>query len=146
MSITQIPPRDPVSSPPPATRPDGSEFYEARHWESAYRQFDADSVPHLLVTLQDDLARSRRREAIWLSIIVHLALVILIVNEPRLVRLLPRRAVVLVSPNDMTREKELTYLELPPDVRSSRRDRTRTSFPIKIALRPPRARSSTRRN
>jgi outer membrane biosynthesis protein TonB len=117
MSTTQIPPRDPVSTPPPpATRPEGSEFYEARNWESAYRQFDADSVPHLLVTLQDDLARSRRREAIWLSIIVHLALVILIVNEPRLVRLLPRRAVVLVSPNDMTREKELTYLELPPDV------------------------------
>jgi TonB family protein len=116
MSTTQIPPKDPLSSPSPVTRPDVGEFYEARHWETAYRQFDADSVPHLLVTLQDDLARSRRREAIWLSIIVHLALVILIINAPRLERLLPRRAVVLVSPNDMTKQKELTYLELPPDV------------------------------
>ena len=83
MSITNTPVGDPALAPRPTPRPDGSDLYEARHWESAYREFDADDVPHLLVQLQDDLARSRRREAIWLSVIFHLAVVILIVNEPR---------------------------------------------------------------
>jgi len=94
-------------------------MYEPRHWESAYRDFDADNVPKLLIQLQDDLSRSRRREAAWISIIVHLVLIILVVNEARFEMLLgkwlPRRAVVVVSPGDLSRQKELTYLELPPD-------------------------------
>ena len=94
-------------------------MYEARHWESAYRDFNADNVPKLLIQLQDDLARSRRREAAWISIIVHLVLIILIWNEARLEtffgKWLPRRAVVVVSPGELQRQKELTYLELPPD-------------------------------
>ena len=84
MAITQIPLKDPAPPSSPTQRPEGSDFYEAHRWESAYRDFDADSVPHLLIQLQDDLARSRRREAAWLSIIVHLALILLVINEPRL--------------------------------------------------------------
>jgi outer membrane biosynthesis protein TonB len=113
MPTTNTPVGDPALAPRPTPRPDGGDLYEASHWESAYREFDADDVPHLLVQLQDDLARSRRREAIWLSVIFHLAVVILIVNEPRLERLLPHRT-VLVASNRMD-QKELTYLELPPD-------------------------------
>src|SRR5437660_7719042 len=119
MPITQIPLRDPVPPSHPAPRPDGGDMYEPRHWESAYRDFDADNVPKLLIQLQDDLSRSRRREAAWISIIVHLVLIILVVNEARFEMLLgkwlPRRAVVVVSPADLSRQKELTYLELPPD-------------------------------
>jgi len=119
MPITQIPLRDPVPPSHPAPRPDGGDMYEPRHWESAYRDFDADNVPKLLIQLQDDLSRSRRREAAWISIIVHLVLIILVVNEARFEMLLgkwlPRRAVVVVSPGDLSRQKELTYLELPPD-------------------------------
>ncbi len=117
MSITQIPPKGPLPSPSPAARPDGSELYEPQRWESAYRKFDADNVPHLLIQLQDDLARSRKREAVWLSVIFHLLVVILVVNEAKLEKYLPRHAVIVVSPNDWTRQKELTYLELPPDFR-----------------------------
>src|SRR5438105_11840321 len=117
MPITQIPLQDPP--PPSHPRPDGGDMYEARHWESAYRDFNADNVPKLLIQLQDDLARSRRREAAWISIIVHLVLIILIWNEARIETLLgkwlPRRAVVVVSPGELSRQKELTYLELPPD-------------------------------
>jgi TonB family protein len=115
MSITQIPPQDPVPTTRPATGPDGSDLYEPRHWELAYREFEVDSVPHLLVQLQDDLDRSRKREALWLSVILHLFVIILFVNGPKLIQLLPHRSVVLVSPMDSSREKELTYLELPPD-------------------------------
>ena len=72
-------------------------------------------VPALLIQLQDDLSRSRQREAFWISVVVHLAIVILVVNSARLEGLMRKRSVILVSPQDLMKEKELTYLELPPD-------------------------------
>ena len=114
MSTTQIPPENPVATPRPGA-PGGAELYVAEHWESAYREFDIDNVPHLLVQLQDDLERARKREALWMSLVIHLLVVIAFVNSDRLGQLLMRRPVMMVSPNDLMRQKELTYLELPPD-------------------------------
>src|SRR5689334_14078914 len=114
MSTTQIPPEHPVERPRPGTT-GGAELYDAENWESAYREFDIDSVPHLLVQLQDDLERARKREALWMSLVIHLLVVIAFVNSDRLGQLLVRRPVMMVSPNDLMRQKELTYLELPPD-------------------------------
>jgi TonB family protein len=113
MPTTEIPPRPTVSSPPTATASHPADLYDAEGWESAYRELH--DVPELLVQLQDELSRSRQREAFWISVVVHLTLVILVVNFPKIEQLLPRRAVIAVSPNDMMRQKELTYLELPPD-------------------------------
>ncbi len=72
-------------------------------------------VPALLIQLQDDLSRSRQREAFWISVVVHLAIVILVVNSARLEGLMRRRSVILINPQDLMKQKELTYLELPPD-------------------------------
>ena len=72
-------------------------------------------VPALLIQLQDDLSRSRQREAFWISVVVHLAIVILVVNSARLEGLMHKRSVIVVNPQDLMRQKELTYLELPPD-------------------------------
>jgi TonB family protein len=72
-------------------------------------------VPALLIQLQDDLSRSRQREAFWISVVVHLTIVILVVNSARLEGLLHRRSVILVSPRDLMKQRDLTYLELPPD-------------------------------
>ncbi|MGH9513650.1 MAG: TonB family protein [Terriglobales bacterium] len=110
MSTTQIPP---VTDEPTPSRVEGGDLYDSQNWESAYRQMY--QVPALLVQLQDEVSRSRKREAYWISIIVHLFFVILIVNSTRLERLLPRRPVMMVSPNDVLKQKDLTYLELPPD-------------------------------
>jgi len=88
-------------------------LYDVRDWETAYRDFDA-RVPHLLIQLQDDLARSRRREAAWISIIVHLILIIVVVNFARLEKYIPWRTVVVVA-NDATKNKNLTFLALPSD-------------------------------
>ncbi len=112
MSITEIPPQNPVpAAQPPA--PQGSDLYDASGWETAYREMH--DVPALLIQLQDDLSRSRQREAFWISVVVHLAIVILVVNSGRLEGLMRRRSVILVSPQDMMKQKDLTYLELPPD-------------------------------
>jgi len=113
MSTTQIPPKDVGPTTPPTTVTDAGDLYEASHWESAYRLFDVDDFPHLVIQLQDDLSRSRRREALWLSLILHLTIIILIVNGPTLLRLMPRHNVATVAP--LSQDKELTYLELPPD-------------------------------
>ena len=112
MSITEIPPRNPVPSAQPPTPP-GSDLYDASGWETAYSEMH--DVPALLIQLQDDLSRSRQREAFWISVVVHLTIVILVVNSARLEDLLHKRSVVLISPQDLMKQKELTYLELPPD-------------------------------
>src|SRR3984893_9658367 len=113
MPITQIPFQDPVA-PPEKPQPEQLGLYDARGWETAYRDLDA-HVPHLLIQLQDDLSRSRRREAAWISIITHLVLIILVVNFQRFEKYLPWHSVIVVSPNDVTRGKDVTFLALPPD-------------------------------
>lgn len=117
MSITPTTPRDPGT----ASAQESPGLYDARNWETAYRHFDEDAVPALLLHLQDDLTRARRREAAWLSVIVHLLVIILFVNQPRLENFyrrvfLHQQPVVHVSIQDLMKQKELTYLELPPDV------------------------------
>jgi hypothetical protein len=100
MLTTQIPPGNPV---PPTPRPEGGDLYDAHGWESVYREMH--QAPALLVQLQDDLSRSRQREAFWISVVVHLVLVIVVVNSPKFEKYFPKR-VMVVSPNDWTRQKE----------------------------------------
>jgi TonB family protein len=86
-------------------------LYDARYWESAYREIV--EAPALIIRLQDDLSQARRREAFWISVCVHLVVVLLLWNSQKLAGFMPRRAVVVVSPESS--QKDLTYLELPPD-------------------------------
>lgn len=119
MPVTQIPPKTPP--PPPPVAPDHRELSEAQHWETAYRGFDPDDVPHLLIQLQDDLSRARKREAAWLSVILHLLVVILLWNSDRLAALLPHRTVAIELPAQMDQQKDTTFLELPPDQQKATR-------------------------
>jgi TonB family protein len=112
MPVTQIPSRDP--SAPPVENGEQRDLFEAQHWETAYRGFNPDDVPHLLIQLQDDLSRARKREALWLSVILHLLVIILLWNSERLMDLLPHRALVLPVRTDAN-SKDATFLELPPD-------------------------------
>src|SRR5215471_1535409 len=113
MPITQIPFQDPVAPPPPEKpQPEQLGLYDSEEWESAYRDLDA-RVPHLLIQLQDDLARSRKREAAWLSIIAHLILIIFVVNLPKFEKYLPWHPIVVVQ--NKPPDKDVTFLALPPD-------------------------------
>jgi len=114
MPITQIPFQDPVA-PPEKPQAEQLGLYDVTDWETAYRELDA-RVPHLLVQLQDDLARSRKREAVWISIIFHLILIILVVSAPYIMAHLParwRRVIVAMNP---TNDKNVTFLVLPSDL------------------------------
>src|SRR5277367_1775478 len=111
MSITQIPPANPAPSNPPTRPPESGDLYDSRYWESAYREMA--EAPALIVKLQDDLSESRRREAFWISVVVHLIVVLLSVNSEKLAGFMPRQTIVAVNPD--SNQKDLTYLELPPD-------------------------------
>lgn len=113
MPVTQIPSRDPLT--PPADPPEQRALFEAQHWESAYRGFNPDDVPHLLIQLQDDLSRARKREALWLSVIIHLLVIILLWNSEKLMSLFPHHTLDLAIRADADRSKDATFLELPPD-------------------------------
>ncbi len=69
-------------------------------------------VPVLLVQLQDDLTRSHMREAFWISVVVHLLVVIAIALSPKWY---PVGAVRVITAADLLRNQDLTYLEAPPD-------------------------------
>src|ERR1700722_402470 len=108
MPITQIPFQDPVA-PPEKPQPEQLGLYDRQGWETAYRDLDDDArVPHLLIQLQDDLARSRRREAIYISIIVHSDIILLLYFG----KYLPHPVTARPIPTG----KDLTFLELPPDL------------------------------
>ena len=113
MPIIQIPFQDPAA-PAEKPQPEQLDLYDTRDWESAYREADAHVVPHLLIQLQDDLARSRKREAIWISVIVHLVLFIVAWNLTFIQKFVGWHTVVVV-PADQMKDKNLTFLALPPD-------------------------------
>src|SRR5271170_2310766 len=113
MPVTQIPSRDPLT--PPADPPEQRGLFEAQHWEMAYRGFNPDDVPHLLFQLQDDLSRERKHEALWLSLILHLFVVILLWKSGKVMGLLPQRGINLAISTNADQSKEGNFLELPPD-------------------------------
>lgn len=121
MPITQIPFQDPVA-PPEKPQPEQLGLYDQQDWETAYRDLDA-HVPHLLIQLQDDLQRSRKREAAWISIIVHLIVFMVLVYLPWIEKNVWHHVVVI--PVDSSKDKNLTFLALPPDLQKpSRRPNT----------------------
>ena len=122
MPITQIPFQDPVA-PPEKPQPEQLGLYDVRDWETAYRVPDV-NVPHLLIQLQDDLSRSRRREAAWISIIAHLLLFIVAWNFKLIEKYLPWHPLVVVSQKDLTNGKDVTFLALPSDLQKVPRPKT----------------------
>ena len=108
MPLIQIP----LQTPPPAERnpEQGDLFFNANTWESAYREVH--DFPTLLIQAQDELARSRKREAFWMSVAIHIVLILVIVNSPRFEKYLPHRAVMVVHTGQ---DNKLTFLETPPD-------------------------------
>jgi TonB family protein len=112
MPITQIPFQD-SAAPPEKPQPEQLALYDIRDWETVDPELEA-HVPHLLVQLQDDLERSRKREAAWISIIVHLVLAILLWNFNLIEKYIPWHRVVVAV--DSNKDKNVTFLALPPDL------------------------------
>ena len=68
---------------------------------------------HLLEELQDELTRSRMREAFWMSLFFHLALIIAILTAPQW---MPEGySIVAATPAQLMQNRDLTYLQMPAD-------------------------------
>src|SRR5579864_4643568 len=102
MPITEIPPSQQKSGPTFSARYSGYEEHE---------------LHFLLEETADERDRSRVREAVWISIIIHLLVVFALIFGPAwLARIMPKRAVVVEkTAAELEKERQLTYLDLPKD-------------------------------
>lgn len=75
---------------------------------------DPEELHLLIADLRDEASRSRMREAIWISIILHIVILVAIRTLPQW---MPKSTVVLLTPEQQLKDKdrELTYLEQPKD-------------------------------
>ncbi|HKD85984.1 MAG TPA: TonB family protein [Terriglobales bacterium] len=105
MSSILTPPDRPAASP--------SRDSQLALWDTQ-GQLDAELTPHLLIQLEDDLERARMREAFWISVVVHLMVVLFLFFSPKMFPW--TKGVVLISPQDLMRNQQMTYLDLPPDM------------------------------
>jgi outer membrane biosynthesis protein TonB len=102
MPILETPPNSAPPSPPFKVR------------TSRYGDLEEHEIIHLLDALDDERARARFREAVYISFIIWLGIAWFVFYGPQVIFHQPR----LVNPADVLkqREKELTYLDLPKDV------------------------------
>src|ERR1700733_999499 len=109
MASILIPPESPAPVPP-------SEDRQLALWEAAHGG-ELDLTPHQLLQLEDDLERSRMREAFWISVVVHLMVVILLALSPKIFPMM--RGGVVATPEDMMRNQQATFLDLPSDMQKA---------------------------
>src|SRR5882762_11253359 len=116
MSTTKIPPPDPSTAPVPASppRPTGGDLYDPNHWEDAYRNSEVFDAPNLLIKLEDELSKSRQREAFWISVIVHIVIGAIFWNSAYFLQFFPARH-TLTSNEDWMKQRDTTFIELPSD-------------------------------
>ena len=74
-------------------------------------------TPHLLLQLEDELERSRMREAGWISLAVHLLVVLMLMNATKFFPSL--QGPIIASAADLMKNQQLTYLDLPPDLQKA---------------------------
>ena len=97
-------PADPLPPEPSAERvivAPGTRYHGLEHHE----------ILSLLDDMEDERARSRRREAFYVSTIVYLLLAWFIFYGPQILWHAPR----MINPGDALKDRDLTYLDLPPD-------------------------------
>jgi TonB family protein len=99
MAILELQPPQPPPPPQPDDVVDGVDPFD---------------MPILLEQLQDDLARSRKREALWMSLFLHALVIIAMFTAPKWLAWFPARTVVMQTPQELIQQKELTYLNEPP--------------------------------
>ena len=116
MPVTQIPSRDPLSgaSHPPSADRRSSAICSKR---STGKPLTAASIPTMFRIFSSSCRTISRGRAsakrLWLSVILHLFVIILLWNSEKLMRLLPHQTVDLAIRTDQS--KDATFLELPPD-------------------------------
>jgi TonB family protein len=112
MATIETPPQiaPPEPSVPPNRQPkDGR---ERRPLSFRKEDMTEEDFHFLISELRDENSRSRMREAVWISIIVHMVILFVLKESPRI---WPHAAVTVVSPSELMKNQHLTYLDQRPD-------------------------------
>ncbi len=107
MPTTEVPTSPPGRAPEP--------FFKRKR--SRYEELEPDELLHLIDRLEDERSRARRREGIWISFIAHLFLFWFLFYGPKFRSHQPH----VVNPNN--KQKDLTFLNLPPDLEKQAKPR-----------------------
>jgi TonB family protein len=99
MPSTEVPTSPPGRPPEP--------FFKRKR--ARYEELEPDELLHLIDRLEDERSRARRREGVWISFIAHLILFWFLFYGPKFRSHQPH----VVNPSDQ--QKDLTFLNLPPD-------------------------------
>ncbi len=75
-----------------------------------------DLTPHLLLRMEDELERARMREAAWISVVVHLLVVIFLAMSPKI---FGYKGITLANTADLMKNQNMTYLDLPSDLQKA---------------------------
>ena len=105
MASTEIPPRKPFLPPPLYSAGSGG--------TSRSRSEQSLPAPMFLASLQDEIERSHRREAFWMSILVHLVMLVAFIDGAKL---FPTQHVLVPTETEVLQNHEYTFLVLPPDL------------------------------
>ena len=105
MASILIPPDTPTQLPP-------EEEQQLALWADS-GPIGLDLTPHLLLKMEDELERSRMREAFWISVVVHLFVVIFLGLSPKIFGYKP---IDLATTADLMKNQNMTYLDLPSDL------------------------------
>jgi TonB family protein len=109
MAITEVP-TTPSAPTEPTEPPSGPKF---RRRGARHEELGADELLHLIDNLEDERSRARVREGIYISLLAHVLVFLFIQFGPRYILHQPK----IISPVEVLkqRQKDFTYLDLPPD-------------------------------
>src|SRR5579883_1057638 len=117
MPILQLPtrpPRDPETSPEPSESQPSIPAQAVRVRAGQYGEFGEHELIHLLDSIDDERARARFRESVYISIIIWLAVAWFLFYGPHVLFHVPYYKNPIMALKDQ--DKELTYItpRLPP--------------------------------
>lgn len=114
-STTEIPPNPPADDLDdirPEKRGVGAPEFRGRKKRAPV---DEEEFHFLISELEDENSRGRLREALWISIIVHLVVIFTIREGPKLAPAWFAKQPHLLTTPELMKQRELTFTELPPD-------------------------------
>jgi TonB family protein len=129
MPTLETPPNPAPTIPPPPTQEPSSGRIRA----GRFGELDHSELVHLLDSLDDERAKARFRESVYISLLFWMAVVVLLIFAPRYFPNTPR----FVTPIGLKRDKELTRLNVPADVQRALDHAPR----FKAAPKPPGAKA-----
>jgi len=120
MPSTEVPTSPPGRPPEPFSR----------RKRVRYEELEPDELLHLIDRLEDERSRALRREGIWISVIAHLVLFWFLFYGPKFRSHQPH----VVNP-DANKQKDMTFLNLPPDAQRPVKPSSRRRLLTRIVSR-----------